>query len=406
MQKDETLSNQSPEGSAGELNPPVRTLLGPGPSATHPRVYRAMTAPVLGHLDPAYLRILDEIQHLLRAAFRTSNRMTLALPGTGTTGMEAAMANLLEPGDTIVIGVAGYFGERMVDMATRYGARVVRVDAEWGTPVEPDRVRQAVREAGRVKAVAIVQGETSTGVLQPVQEIAGIAHDAGALTIVDAVTSFCTSELATDDWGIDYVYSCTQKGLSCPPGLAPVSVSDRAMDVVHSRQSPCTNWYLDLALLEKYWGPERVYHHTSSATLSYALHEGLRIVLEEGLAARVDRHRRNAAAFHAACEAMGMPLQVDEQYRLPALSTVRIPDGVDDAQARGWLLRERNIEVGGGLGTLRGKVWRVGLMGFSSTPENVMLIAGALGQAVRAQGGSADVERGAAAAAEALFGDK
>jgi alanine-glyoxylate transaminase/serine-glyoxylate transaminase/serine-pyruvate transaminase len=392
------------EGLAGELNPPVRTLLGPGPSATHPRVYRAMTAPVLGHLDPAYLQILAEIQSMLRAAFRTQNPMTIALPGTGTTGMEAAMANLLEPGDTIVIGVAGYFGERMCDMAQRYGASVVRVDTDWGTIVESERMAAAIRGAGRVKAVAIVQGETSTGVLQPVHEVARAAHQAGALMIVDAVTSFCTSELAVDEWELDYVYSCTQKGLSCPPGLAPVTVSERAMDAVRGRQTPCTNWYLDLTLLAKYWGPEHVYHHTSSATLSYALHEGLRVVLDEGLPQRVARHQRNAAAFHAACEAMGMPLAVEARYRLPALSTVRIPEGVDDAASRAWLLRERGIEVGGGLGAFRGKVWRVGLMGYSSTAENVMLIAGALAQAAGAQGKRVDAEAGAAAAARLLFG--
>jgi len=397
------VADATNEGLSSELNPPVRTLLGPGPSATHPRVYRAMTAPVLGHLDPAYLLVLAEIQNMLRAAFRTQNQMTIALPGTGTTGMEAAMANLLEQGDTIVIGVAGYFGERMVDMATRYGARVVRVDAEWGSPIDPERMAAAIRGAGRVKAVAIVQGETSTGVLQPVREIARAAHAAGALCIVDAVTSLCTSEINVDEWDLDYVYSCSQKGLSCPPGLSPITVNERAMNAVRGRRAPTSNWYLDLTLLEKYWGPEHVYHHTSSATLSYALHEGLRVVLEEGLPQRIERHRRNAAAFHAACEAMGMPLQVAAEHRLPALSTVRIPEGVEDAPSRNWLLRERGIEVGGGLGALRGKVWRVGLMGFSSTAENVMLIAGALAAAANAQGQGIDVAAGAAAAARLLF---
>jgi len=390
------------EGLPQTVNPPVRTLLGPGPSATHPDVYRAMMSPVISHLDPAYLQIMDEVQDMLRAAFRTRNRVTLALPGTGTAGMEAAMANLLEPGDTIVIGIAGYFGERMAEMAGRYGARVVRVDAEWGTPVEPERIRDAVRGAGRVKAVAIVHGETSTGVLQPVGEVARIAHDAGALVIVDAVTSFATCELAVDEWELDYVYSCTQKGLSCPTGLSPITVNERAMQAIHARGAKVPNWYLDLTLLEKYWGPERVYHHTAPATMFYALHEGLRLVLEEGLTQRVTRHQKNAAAFAAACEAMGMPLRVAAEFRLPPLTTVRVPDGVDEAAVRARLLKERSIEIGAGLGALRGEVWRVGLMGYSSTEANVLLIARALAEAVEAQGRSVDVAAGLGAASKVL----
>lgn len=392
------------EGTLPELNPPVRTLLGPGPSATHPRVYRAMISPVIGHLDPAYLRIMDDVQAMLRTAFRTGNQMTIALPGTGTSGMEAAMANLLEPGDTIVIGVAGYFGERMVDMAGRYGARVVRVDAAWGTPVDPEAMRAAVRAAGQVKAVAIVQGETSTGVYQPVEEIARIAHDAGALVIVDAVTSFCAAALDVDGWDLDFVYSCTQKGLSCPPGLSPITVNDRAMQVIRARRERTSNWYLDLLLLEKYWGPERVYHHTAPASMTYALYEGLRLVLEEGISNRVARHEKHARALWSACEAMGIGLQVATEYRLPPLTTVQIPQGVDEALVRGYLLNERGIEIGSGLGSLRGKVWRIGLMGFSSTAANVLLIIGALCQAMAAQGRSIDAAAGLAAASAVLFG--
>jgi alanine-glyoxylate transaminase/serine-glyoxylate transaminase/serine-pyruvate transaminase len=391
------------EGSLPELNPPVRTLLGPGPSATHPRVYKAMTSPVIGHLDPAYLQIMDEVQEMLRAAFRTRNRMTIALPGTGTSGMEAAMANLLEPGDTMVVGVAGYFGERIVEMAGRYGANVVRVDSPWGTPVDPDAIRRAVRTAGRVKAIAIVQGETSTGVYQPVEEIARIAHEAGALVIVDAVTSFCTAELDTGGWDLDFVYSCTQKGLSCPPGLAPITVSDRAMQAIHARGRPPTNWYLDLTLLEKYWGPERVYHHTAPASMTYALYEGLRLVLEEGIGNRVERHKKHAAALYAACGALGLGLQVAPEYRLAPLTTVQVPDGVDEAQVRGYLLKERGIEIGSGLGSLKGKVWRVGLMGYSSTAANVLFIVGALGAAIAEQSKSLATGSGLEAAASVLF---
>lgn len=389
---------------AAELNPPLRALLGPGPSPTHPRVYRAMAAPVLGHLDPAYLAIMDTVQELLRTAFRTHNRVTLALPGTGTAGMEAGVANLLEPGDTIVVGVAGYFAERICEMATRQGVKVVRVDAAWGTAVDPQKVREAVRAAGRVKVVATVQGETSTGVLQPLEEIAATAHEAGALVMVDAVTSFCTSPLDIDAWGLDYVYSCSQKGLSCPPGLSPVTVSDRAMDTIHARAQPPANWYLDLTLLERYWGPERMYHHTAPASMTYALYEGLRIVHEEGLDARWQRHRRNAGALSAGCGAMGLGLVVDEALRLPPLTTVYLPNGLDDAKSRGWLLNERNIEVGGGLGAFKGKVWRIGLMGHGSTPENVLLIVGALAEAAQAQGITLDAGAGLTAAQTVLAG--
>lgn len=392
------------ESLSYELRPPVRRLFGPGPSDTHPRVYRAMAAPVVGHLDPGYLQIMDEVQAMLRAAFRTQNRMTIALPGTGTSGMEAAMANLLEPGDTAVIGVAGYFGERMVEMARRYGANVVRVDADWGTIVPPERVREAVAGAGRVKLVAVVQGETSTGVYQPVAEIAQIAHDAGALIVVDAVTSFGTSELAVDDWRLDYVYSCTQKGLSCPPGLSPITVSDRAMEVIHARENPPSNWYLDLTLLEKYWGPERAYHHTAPISMTYALHEGLRVVLEEGIARRVERHARNAAAFQAACTAMGLGLLAQEGHRLPPLTTVRIPDGVDDATSRAALLNDWGIEVGGGLGAFKGRAWRIGIMGWGSTADTVLLISGALADVCARQAVALDAGAGARAAAAALFG--
>jgi alanine-glyoxylate transaminase / serine-glyoxylate transaminase / serine-pyruvate transaminase len=390
------------EGS--ELNPPSRLLLGPGPSPTHPRVMRALAAPVLGHLDPAYLAIMDRLQELLRAAFRTHNRLTLALPGTGTSGMECGLANLLEEGDTVVVGVAGYFAERICEMASRYGAKVVRVEAAWGTAVDPQAMRAAIRAAGRVKLVAIVQGETSTGLLQPVEEIARAAHEAGALIMVDAVTSFCTSPLDVDAWGLDYVYSCSQKGLSCPPGLSPVTVSDRAMAAVHARGTPPRNWYLDLTLLAKYWGPERVYHHTAPASMTYALYEGLRIVLEEGLEARWTRHALNARAFAAGCTAMGLHLLVDEELRLPPLTTVFLPAGMDDAAGRKTLLERRGTEVGGGLGPFRGKLWRVGLMGAGSTAENVLLLIGALAEAAGAQNIELDDGAGLSAASRELFG--
>jgi len=387
---------------AAAVDPPQRLLLGPGPSPTHPRVTRALGAPVLGHLDPAYVAIMDRVQAMLRAAFRTTNRVTLALPGTGTAGMECGVANLLEEGETVVVCIAGYFGGRIAEMAERYGARVLRIEAPWGEAIDAEAVRALVRSAGRVKLVAIVQGETSTGVLQPVEEIARIAHELGALIMVDAVTSFCTSPLDVDAWGLDYVYSCSQKGLSCPPGLAPVTVSERAMAAIRSRATPVRSWYLDLTLLEKYWGPERQYHHTAPASMVYGLHEGLRVVLEEGLEERWSRHARHARAFWAACNALGLDLLVDEPLRLAPLTTVRVPDGIDEARVRRELLEQFGIEIGSGLGPLRGRVWRIGLMGYGSTAENVLLITAALASALRSQGARPDTGAALRAAAEVL----
>lgn len=387
---------------AAAVDPPQRLLLGPGPSPTHPRVTRALGAPVLGHLDPAYLAIMDRVQAMLRAAFRTDNRVTLALPGTGTAGMECGVANLLEEGETVVVCIAGYFGGRIAEMAERYGARVLRIEAPWGEAIDVEAVRALVRSAGRVKLVAIVQGETSTGLLQPVEEIARIAHEAGALIMVDAVTSFCTSPLDVDAWDLDYVYSCSQKGLSCPAGLAPVTVSERAMAAIRSRATPVRNWYLDLTLLEKYWGPERQYHHTAPSAMVYGLHEGLRVVLEEGLEERWSRHARHARAFWAACNAMGLGLLVDEPLRLAPLTTVRVPDGIDEARVRRELLERFGIEIGSGLGPLRGRIWRIGLMGYGSTAETVLLLVTALASALHSQGARPDVDAALRAAVGVL----
>lgn len=391
--------------SFAELRPPARILLGPGPSNVHPRVMKAMLSPVLGHLDPDFVGVMEEIKKLLRIVFRTKNAITFPVSGTGSAGMEAALANLVEDGDEIVVGVAGAFGARIVDAAERQGARVHKVEAEWGRIIEPDRIAEALKAAKKPKLVAVVHAETSTGVHQPLEEISRLAHRAGALMVADAVTSLGCVPVEIDKWEIDACYSCTQKGIGAPPGLAPVTFSERAMDAVHKRKSKCRSWYLDLAMIEHYWGPERLYHHTAPITMNYALYEALRVVIEEGLETRWERHRRNAAALHAGLSAMGLKLVAQEGYRLPELSTVAAPDGIDEAQVRAALLKDYNIEIAAGLGPFRGKVWRVGLMGESCKRENVTLLLGALEQILTAMG--AEVARGRALeAAAAAYAEK
>lgn len=386
--------------AASNFNPPVRILMGPGPSGANPRVLRAMTAPLLGHLDPDFLRIMDGCRAMLREVLRTQNGITLATPGTGTSGMEAAVMNLVQPGDTVVSGICGYFGDRITQMAARAGGTVTRVEAPWGSAVDADAVRAAVRSAGKVKLITVVHAETSTGVRQPIEPIAAIAREAGALLLVDCVTSLGGVPVEMDAWGADAIYSGTQKCLSAPPGVAPISFSDRAWDAVRAREVPSNTWYLDMSLLEAYWDERRAYHHTAPISMVYALHEALALVLEEGLEQRWARHERNGRALQLGLEAMGLVLHADEAVRLPVLTTVRIPDGVNDVEVRGALLKRHSIEIGGGLGELRGKVWRIGLMGESSTPGNVLLFLNALGRIIREQGFPADI-RAAVAAAEA-----
>jgi alanine-glyoxylate transaminase/serine-glyoxylate transaminase/serine-pyruvate transaminase len=379
-----------------ELKPPLRTLLGPGPSTVHPRVYQAMMAPVLGHLDPDFLKIMDETKDLLRAVFRTQNEHTIAVSGTGSAGMEACVANLLEPGDRAVVCINGYFGERIAEMASRYGAEVVRVEAEWGSIIEAEAVEAALK-AGRTKLVAIVHAETSTGVLQPLADIVRLTHAHDALLLVDSVTSFGGCELAVDDWDIDATYSATQKCLSAPPGLAPVTLRSRASAALAGRETKVRSWYLDMTLLGNYWGGKRAYHHTAPITMVYALREALRLAVEEGLEARIARHRRNGEALWAGLEAMGLALHAPQGCRLPVLTTVRIPEGIDDVKIRRALLYQHSIEIGGGLGPLAGKVWRIGLMGHSSLVENVLAVLQALEQELVGQ--RFRLEKGAGVAA-------
>jgi alanine-glyoxylate transaminase/serine-glyoxylate transaminase/serine-pyruvate transaminase len=369
-----------------ELRPAARVLLGPGPSNVHPRVMKAMLSPVVGHLDPDFLKVMEDIKRLLRTVFRTKNEITFPISGTGSAGMEAAMANLIEDGDEIVVGVAGAFGGRLAEVGERLGAKVHRVDAEWGRIVEPAKIAAAIKIAKRPKLVALVHAETSTGMHQPIEEISALAHRAGALMVMDAVTSLGCVPVEIDQWQIDCCYSCTQKGIGAPPGLAPVTFSARAMDAVHKRKTKCRSWYFDVALIEHYWGPDRVYHHTAPITMNYALYEALRIVVEEGLEARWRRHVANASALVAGLSAMGLELAAEEGHRLPQLTAVRVPSGVDEAALRAELLRLFNIEVGAGLGPFKGKVLRIGLMGEGSRRENVMLILNALEEILGSMG--------------------
>jgi alanine-glyoxylate transaminase/serine-glyoxylate transaminase/serine-pyruvate transaminase len=369
-----------------ELKPPARILLGPGPSNVHPRVMKAMLSPVLGHLDPDFVTIMENIKKLLRIVFRTSNQITFPVSGTGSAGMECAMANLIEDGDEVVVGIAGAFGVRLAEVAERLGAKVHKVEAQWGRIVEPDQIAQALSKIEKPKLVAIVHSETSTGIHQPLEEISKMTHRSGALFVVDGVTSLGCVPLEVDKWQIDACYSCTQKGIGAPPGLAPVTFSAPAMDAVHRRKTKCRSWYFDVGLIEHYWGPDRLYHHTAPITMNYAIYEALRIVVEEGLETRFERHQANATALQAGLKAMGMEMAAQEGYRLPQLAAVTIPDGINDAKVRDRLLKLFNIEIGGGLGPFKGKVWRIGLMGDGSRRENVMIVLNALEEILGSMG--------------------
>jgi alanine-glyoxylate transaminase/serine-glyoxylate transaminase/serine-pyruvate transaminase len=377
-------------------------LLGPGPSNVHPRVLRACATPLLGHLDPEFLTLMEETKQLLRTTFQTTNNLTIPISGTGSAGMETCFVNLLEDGSEAVVGVNGVFGTRMADVAERIGARVERVDAPWGRIIEPGDVARALQRCRRPKILAIVHAETSTGVLQPLEEISRLARDAGALFVVDAVTSLAGCPIRVDDWHIDACYSATQKCLSCPPGLSPVTFSPRAVEAVRARSQKTRSWYLDLSLIGKYWGTERVYHHTAPITMTYALREALRVVHEEGLAARHERHRRNHEALVSGLEAMGLTLASQAGHRLWMLNSIAVPKGIDAATVRRRLLDEHRIEIGGGLGPLSASTWRVGLMGESSRRSAVLTFLSAFGDVLDAEGFA--VEPGAAiGAAERVY---
>jgi len=393
-----------PSVSYQELKPPQRILLGPGPSNIHPRVQQAMMAPVLGHLDPYFLTVMDDIMNLLRYVFQTKNQLTFPISATGSAGMEAGLCNFLEAGDVAVIAANGYFAERMINIASRYGAEVIRLNAEWGRIIEPEAIEAALKSRKKVKLLALVHAETSTGVLQPLGEASRLAKKYGALLLVDAVTSLGGQELYIDDWGIDICYSGSQKCISCPPGLSPFTVNQKAMDTIKNRSGAIPSFYLDLSLLSKYWiiGDGRAYHHTAPACMFYALHEALALIAEEGLEVRIQRHLKHGAALQAGLEGMGLTLHAQSGHRLSTLTTVRIPEGIDDARIRQRLLSDYSIEIGGGLGTLKGKVWRIGLMGYSSNEQNVLLFLSALEKLLADEGYRTEIGAGVNAAVKAL----
>jgi alanine-glyoxylate transaminase/serine-glyoxylate transaminase/serine-pyruvate transaminase len=385
-----------------ELTPPDRTLMGPGPSNVHPRVLRAMATPLLGYLDPSFVDIMNETQELLRYLFRTDNEMTFPVTGSGTAAMETAFANLVEPGETVLVPSNGYFGERMGKVAARAGANVVTVDAPWGEPLDPADV-EAAFEAHQPTVFGFVHGETSTGVKQTaVPELASIAHDHDAYVVADTVASLGGVEFRTDEWDVDVAYAGAQKCLSAPPGASPITVNDRAKGKVRNRESEPRSWYLDLTLLEDYWGDEPGYHHTAPTSLVYALREALRLVAEEGLEERWARHRHVAGAIRAGFEGMGLEFAAPEDYWLHTLNAVRVPEGVDDDAVVEHLLDEYGIEVVGGLGALGGEIWRVGCMGHSARVENVPYLMTAFGDAVERNGGDTDAAAGFEAIGDAL----
>ncbi len=375
------------------FHPPQRILLGPGPSDVPARVLSALAAPTLGHLDPEYLKLMDETRRMLQQIFQTKNEMTMAMPGTGSAGMETAVVNLVEPGDEVIVCVNGVFGTRMKDVMERAGAKVHAIEAPWGEIITPEQVAAALKAQPGTKVLGIVHAETSTGAHQPLEEISKLTHDAGALLLVDAVTSLGGLPVEVDAWGIDACYSGTQKCLSCPPGLAPVSFGPRALAKLDSRKTKVQSWYLDLSMIRNYWGAERVYHHTAPINMTYALREACAMVLEEGLPSRFARHALNHRALRAGLEAMD--LKFVPMHSLTMLNAIHAPEGVDEAQVRRRLLQDYGIEVGAGLGPFKGKAIRIGLMGASSTRRNVLLVLAALEAILE--------RRGAAAAAESIY---
>ena len=381
------------------FNPPVRTLMGPGPSDVHPRISLAMARPTIGHLDPAFVGMMDEVKQMLQYAFSTKNQLTIPVSAPGSAGMETCFVNLIEPGDKVIVCQNGVFGGRMKENVERAGATAIMVDDDWGKPVDPNKVEDALKANPDAKIVAFVHAETSTGAQSDAKTLCALAHKYDCLTIVDAVTSLGGSELRVDDWGIDAIYSGTQKCLSCTPGISPVSFSDRAIEVIKNRKTKVQSWFMDTNLVMGYWGPnaKRAYHHTAPINALYALHESLVMLQDEGLENAWQRHMKNHLALRAGIEALGLSFVVDEPYRLPQLNSVTIPEGIDEAVVRTRLLNEFNLEIGAGLGSLAGKVWRIGLMGHSSRAENILLCLSAL-EAVLGDMG-ANINKGVAVSA-------
>lgn len=382
------------------FHPPVRTLMGPGPSDVNPRILEALSRPTIGHLDPAFIQMMDETKLLLQHAFKTGNALTMPVSAPGSAGMETVFTNLLERGDKVVICQNGVFGGRMKENVERCGAEAIMVEDAWGSTIDIDKAEQALTDNPDAKAIAFVHAETSTGVRSDVQALCGLAAKYDCLSIVDAVTSLGGIELEVDEWGIDAIYSGTQKCLSCVPGLSPVSFSERAARVIRERKTKVQSWFLDLNLVMGYWGSDakRSYHHTAPVNSLYALHESLLILQEEGLQNAWSRHALNHEALLAGLETLGLKFIVDKEFRLPQLNAVAFPESIDDASVRSVLLNDYNLEIGPGLGALAGSVWRIGLMGFASNKSNVLLCVSALGSVLAAQGMPVDVSKAMAAA--------
>lgn len=365
--------------------PSERLLMGPGPSNVAPRVLQAMANPCIGHLDPQFLAIMDETQQLLRFLFQTKNSLTIPVSGTGSAGMEASLVNMIEPGEEVVVCVNGVFGVRMTDIVQRAGGKLIRIDGEWGRAMDPEAVRKAVK-GKNPKLLALVHGETSTGACSDLKAFSSIARECGALFLVDMVTTLGGMNVPIDELKIDIAYSGTQKCISCPPGLAPISFGQRALEAIERRKTPVLSWYLDMSMLKSYWGDERKYHHTAPINMTYGFREALRIIAEEGLEARFERHMRNHKALVAGIETMGLSMLVPEKERLPMLNAIMIPDGIEDLKVRRALLNGFGIEIGAGLGPLAGKIWRVGLMGHTSTLRSVLLFLTALETVLKSEG--------------------
>jgi alanine-glyoxylate transaminase/serine-glyoxylate transaminase/serine-pyruvate transaminase len=374
--------------------------MGPGPSDVHPRVLAVMTTPLLGHLDPEFLHIMNETQELLRGLFQTNNPLTFPISATGMAGMETCVVNLIEPGDRMLVCINGFFGQRIAEVAERAGANVTVLNRPWGEVFDLDLIRDTLKKE-RPKVLGIVHAETSTGAWQPVEELGALCHEFDTLLLVDTVTSLGCVPVALDAWGIDAAYSCSQKGIGCPSGLSPVSFSPRAVEAIKNRKMKVQSWYLDTTLLQRYWGEERFYHHTAPITMIYALREGLRLVHEEGLEARWARHLRNHKALKAGLTALGLSYTAADGHQLPQLNAVKIPPGVEDLPVRKRLLTEFGIEIGGGLGEFKGKAWRIGLMGHGSRMSNVLLFLAALEKCLLGVGGKLTPGAGVAAAEQA-----
>ena len=361
------------------FNPAKRILMGPGPSDAHPRVLKAMSSPLIGHLDPEFIQMMDDVKTMVQEIFITKNHLTFVVSAPGSAGMETCLVNLLEPGDECIICVNGVFGGRMADIAERCGAKVYKVDTPWGQVTEPAQIMKMLEQCPKPKLVALVHAETSTGVLQPIKEISDLVHDAGGLLVVDAVTSFAGVPLKTDEWKIDAIYTGSQKCLSAPPGLSPVSFSDAAVKALDNRKTKVQSWFLDLSMVKNYWaGAKRAYHHTAPVSSVFALYEALNLVLEEGLEKRWARHQEVHQYLKVSLEKLGFRFLVEEKYRLPNLNSVFLPEGVDEGRLRSELLNKYNIEVGGGLGAFAGKIWRIGIMGESCSKNHVNMLVGAL----------------------------